>query len=255
MLEVQDVSIQFGGLKAVQNVSLQVKAHELVGLIGPNGAGKTTLFNLMTRIYRPTGGKIQIDGRDISGLRAFDIPNECFAARTFQNIRLFRDLSVIDNVLVSSHKKVNYGLCSVFFRTKKSVDAETKIREEALELLKIFHLDAKADELARNLPYGDQRKLEIVRALATKPKLLFLDEPAAGMNDAETAELLDLVRFIRERFGLAVLVIEHDMKFIMGLCERIYVLDHGQLIASGTPAQIRNDSKVIRAYLGEETQA
>jgi branched-chain amino acid transport system ATP-binding protein len=255
MLDVVDVSIQFGGLKVLQNVGLQVKDNELVGLIGPNGAGKTTLFNLITRIYCPTSGSIRIHGMDISKLQAFDIPNKCHAARTFQNIRLFRDLSVLDNVLVASHLKIEYGLYAVFFRTPHFVENERVVRDEAFELLKIFHLEGKADELAKNLPYGDQRKLEIVRALATKPKLLFLDEPAAGMNDRETAELLDLVRFIRQKYSLGILVIEHDMKFIMGLCERIYVLDHGQMIAMGTPAEIRNDSKVIRAYLGEETES
>ena len=251
-LEVQEVSIHFGGLKAVQNVSLHVDEKELVGLIGPNGAGKTTMFNLMTGIYQPTSGSVFINGMSIAKKAPFQITNECRAARTFQNIRLFKDLSVLDNVLVSSHLKVRYGLMSILFHSEFYRQQEQEIREEAIQLLKIFNLESKADELARNLPYGEQRKLEIARALMTKPKILFLDEPAAGMNDQETAQLLELVRFIRERFSIGILVIEHDMKFIMGLCERIYVLDHGQLIAHGSPEQIKTNPEVIKAYLGEE---
>jgi branched-chain amino acid transport system ATP-binding protein len=251
-LEVQEISIQFGGLKAVQNVSLLVDERELVGLIGPNGAGKTTLFNLMTGIYRPTSGSVFINGVNIASKKPYQITNDCRAARTFQNIRLFKDLSVLDNVLVSSHLKIRYGLMSAFFQTKSYQNQEREIRDEALHLLKIFNLDSKADELAKNLPYGEQRKLEIARALMTKPKILFLDEPAAGMNDEETAKLLDLVRFIRQEFSIGILVIEHDMKFIMGLCERIYVLDHGQLIAQGSPDEVKKNPEVIKAYLGEE---
>ena len=254
MLEVDTVSIQFGGLKAVQNVSLRVAQNEIVGLIGPNGAGKTTLFNLITCIYKPTGGCVRIDGKDLKLCKPCDVTNSGKAARTFQNIRLFKDLSVLDNVLVASHLKISYGLWDEMIRSKKFRREEARVYQEAFDLLKIFKLDAKASELARNLPYGDQRRLEIVRALATGPLLLFLDEPAAGMNNQETAELLDLVRFVRDRFKVGILVIEHDMKFIMGLCERIYVLDHGQLIASGAPAEVRANEKVIRAYLGEETQ-
>jgi branched-chain amino acid transport system ATP-binding protein len=254
MLDVQNVCIEFGGLKAVERVCLKVAQNELVGLIGPNGAGKTTLFNLITSIYKPTGGSISIDGKLTGDLRPFDVTNLCKAARTFQNIRLFKDLSVLDNVLVASHLKINYGLLSVLFRSQKFLDAEAAIKEQAMELLKIFGLDTKSEELAKNLPYGDQRRLEIVRALATQPKILFLDEPAAGMNESETLQLLELIKFVRDRFKVGILVIEHDMKFIMGLCERIYVLDHGQLIGSGTPAEIRQNPKVIRAYLGEDTE-
>jgi len=251
-LEVDKLCISFGGLKAVDQVCLYVNERELVGLIGPNGAGKTTLFNLMTSIYKPTSGRVFVGGRDTEKMRPFQVTNECGAARTFQNIRLFKDLSVLDNVLVSSHRKVDYGLFSILFETRKKREAEQKIKEDALALLKIFSLDKKANEIAKNLPYGEQRKLEIVRALSTKPKLLFLDEPAAGMNDEETAQLMKLVRFIRDEFQIGILVIEHDMKFIMGLCERIYVLDHGQLIAHGNPDEIKANPEVIKAYLGEE---
>lgn len=251
-LEVTKLCISFGGLKAVDDVTLHIDERELVGLIGPNGAGKTTLFNLMTGIYKPTGGLVRVSGRDTAKMPCYQITNECRAARTFQNIRLFKDLSVLDNVLVSSHLKVDYGLLSILFETEKKRKSEEKIKAEALALLKIFALDKKADELAKNLPYGEQRKLEIVRALCTKPKLLFLDEPAAGMNEEETSQLMRLVRFIRDEFQIGILVIEHDMKFIMGLCERIYVLDHGQLIAQGSPDEVKKNPEVIKAYLGEE---
>jgi branched-chain amino acid transport system ATP-binding protein len=254
VLECNKVSIQFGGLKAVNEVTLCVKERELVGLIGPNGAGKTTLFNLMTGIYQPTGGSISYAGECIRGFRPFEITNQCGAARTFQNIRLFKDLTVLENVLVAAHKKVHYGLLSILLDTARYREEERRIREEAMALLKIFGLDIKAEEFAKNLPYGDQRKLEIVRALATKPRILFLDEPAAGMNDNETQQLLKLVRFVRDEFKIGILVIEHDMRFIMGLCERIYVLDHGQLIAEGTPSEIRANPKVIKAYLGEDDE-
>ncbi len=254
MLEVDNISIEFGGLKAVQNVSLRVETNEIVGLIGPNGAGKTTLFNLMTCIYRPTRGRVSLGGQDLKGYRCYQVTNDGKAARTFQNIRLFKDLSVIDNVLVASHLKVTYRMWDELLRTPRFRRNEAEVYESAFELLKIFKLESKVDELAKNLPYGDQRRLEIVRALATGPRILFLDEPAAGMNNQETADLLELIRFVRDRFRVGILVIEHDMKFIMGLCQRIYVLDHGVLISHGRPEEIKADPKVIRAYLGEETQ-
>jgi branched-chain amino acid transport system ATP-binding protein len=253
-LDVSGIGISFGGLKAVQDVSLHVNEKEIVGLIGPNGAGKTTLFNLMTGIYRTQTGTVKICDKDTRRLKPYQITNQCKAARTFQNIRLFKDLSVLDNVLVSSHLQVDYGLLSILFDFPKKQVSEKRIRQEALDLLAIFGLQDKADELAKNLPYGEQRKLEIVRALSTKPKLLFLDEPAAGMNDEETAKLLELVEFVRREFQMGVLVIEHDMKFIMGLCERIYVLDHGQLIAHGSPEEVKKNPEVIKAYLGEEVE-
>lgn len=252
VLDVQNVGIQFGGLKAVQDVSLYVNESELVGLIGPNGAGKTTLFNLITGVYKPSSGKIFINNHSTEGLTPFQITNQCKSARTFQNIRLFKDLSVLDNVLVSSHGLIEYNLFDILLSTKRYHENEREIREKAMNLLKLFHLEAKAEELAKNLPYGEQRKLEIVRALSTRPRILFLDEPAAGMNDEETAKLLQLVRFVRDEFKIGILVIEHDMKFMMGLCERIYVLDHGQLIASGLPEEIKKNPEVIKAYLGEE---
>ncbi len=255
LLDVQNICIQFGGLKAVQDVSLNVNSMELVGLIGPNGAGKTTLFNLITGVYRPTSGKIFIDGKPTSKLSPFEITNQCKSARTFQNIRLFKDLSVLDNVLVASHGQIDYNFLSILLKTPHYRKSEERIRQRAMDLLSIFGLHKKSDELAKNLPYGEQRKLEIVRALATEPKILFLDEPAAGMNDEETAELMHLVRSIRDRFKIGVLVIEHDMKFMMNLCERIYVLDHGQLIAHGKPEEIKVNPEVIKAYLGEEEAA
>lgn len=254
VLDVQKLGISFGGLKAVQDVSLHVNKKEIVGLIGPNGAGKTTLFNLITGVYKPDTGRININNcQNVSSYKSHEITNICRAARTFQNIRLFKDLSVLDNVLVASHRQTNYGLFSILFSTEFFKRREREIRQEAMELLKVFGLDKKVDELAKNLPYGDQRKLEIVRALATHPKILFLDEPAAGMNASETTQLLNLVQFVRDEFEIAILVIEHDMKFIMGVCERIYVLDHGQLIAQGTPFEIQNNPEVIKAYLGEDS--
>ncbi|AEB30324.1 high-affinity branched-chain amino acid transport ATP-binding protein LivG [Carnobacterium sp. 17-4] len=255
LLEVKQLTKNFGGLSAVSMVNMELENNELVGLIGPNGAGKTTLFNLLTGVYEPTEGVIdlEVDGKKTSLIKqkTYTITSMGLG-RTFQNIRLFKDLSVLDNVLIGMHEKNKVGTLASIFRTPAYYHSEEKLREEALELLALFSLETKTEELAKNLPYGEQRRLEIVRALATKPKILFLDEPAAGMNPQETANLTSLIRQIQKDFKITILLIEHDMSLVMDVCERIYVLEYGRMIAHGTPEEIKNNEAVIKAYLGGE---
>ena len=250
VLETRKLGISFGGLKAVNDFNIKIYPGELVGLIGPNGAGKTTVFNLLTGVYVPTEGTVILNGQPLNGKKTYQFV-EAGVARTFQNIRLFRQMTVIDNVKAAFTKDIRYNLFDASFRTKKYWDTERQITEKAMELLEICGLADKANELASSLPYGRQRKLEISRALATDMKLLLLDEPAAGMNPTETAELLSCINTIRERFGVAILLIEHDMSLVMNICERIQVIDYGQTIASGLPAEIASNPRVIAAYLGE----
>ena len=250
VLETRKLGISFGGLKAVNDFNIKIYPGELVGLIGPNGAGKTTVFNLLTGVYVPTEGTVILNGQPLNGKKTYQFV-EAGVARTFQNIRLFRQMTVIDNVKAAFTKDIHYNLFDASLRTKKYWDTEKRITEKAMELLEICGLADKANELASSLPYGRQRKLEIARALDTDMKLLLLDEPAEGMNPTETAELLSCINTIRERFGVAILLIEHDMSLVMNVCERIQVIDYGQTIASGLPAEIASNPRVIAAYLGE----
>lgn len=251
LLKVDNVSMIFGGLRAVSNLTMHINDGELVGLIGPNGAGKTTAFNMITGVYTPSEGSIYFGGKKSSGKKSYQV-TQMGMARTFQNIRLFSELSVIDNVKIAYNMHVTYNLMDAIVRDGKYLSEEEYITQKAFDLLKIFHLEGEANEKAKNLPYGKQRRLEIARALATEPKLLLLDEPAAGMNPQETQELMEMIRWIRQKFDLSILLIEHDMGLVMGVCERIYVLEYGMLIAEGTPDEIKSNRRVIEAYLGEE---
>lgn len=251
VLSVNQLSKAFGGLEAVKNLNIKLEMGELVGLIGPNGAGKTTAFNLLTGVYVPTEGEIILEGKNVTGLKPFQITS-LGIARTFQNIRLFNDLTVLDNLRIAMHWHQTYPMAAALFRLPQYFKHEKEIVTQSEEVLEIFDLLDKKDEFAKNLPYGDQRRLEIARALAARPKVLLLDEPAAGMNPNETKDLMRLIRWLRDHFNLTILLIEHDMSLVMGVCERIYVLDHGEIIAEGTPDMIKKDKKVIAAYLGEE---
>ena len=250
VLDVQELGIDFGGLTAVNDLNLQVFDKEIAGLIGPNGAGKTTVFNLLTKVYKPSRGKIVFDGKDTAGKSVVDI-NKAGIARTFQNIRLFGNLSVLDNVKTGFHNVIPYSPITAILRLPKFFASEREIDEKARDLLKIMELDKYADYTASNLPYGAQRRLEIARALATNPKLLLLDEPAAGMNPQETAELMDMIRFVRDHFDMTILLIEHDMKLVSGICEKLTVLNFGEILAQGKTGDVLSDPRVITAYLGE----
>ncbi len=250
LLEVKNLGIVFGGLHAVEDFNLTLEKGQLYGLIGPNGAGKTTVFNLLTGVYKPTSGTFSLDGKKLLGKSPIEI-NKAGIARTFQNIRLFKNLTVLDNVKLGLHNQVKYSTFHGIFRLPKFFSSEKKMNEKTIELLKVFDLDKEADYLACNLPYGKQRKLEIARALATNPKLLLLDEPAAGMNPNETQELMDTIRFVRDNFDMTILLIEHDMRLVGGICEELTVLNFGQVLTSGKTSEVLQNPEVITAYLGE----
>lgn len=249
-LNAKNVGIKFGGLKAVDNFNLSMKQKEIIGLIGPNGAGKTTTFNILTGVYKPTVGTIHVGGEDIGSLKPNQIV-ERGLARTFQNIRLFGDLTVLENIKIAFNKQMKYSIIEGLLRLPRYWKEEKEIDEKGRELLKIFDMEDLAGITAKNLPYGKQRKLEIARALATDPKILMLDEPAAGMNPQETAELMETIHFIRDKFETGIMLIEHDMNLVMGICERLVVLNYGVILAEGTPNEIKNNEEVIKAYLGE----
>lgn len=251
VLETKNLGINFGGLQALEDVHFSINEGEIIGLIGPNGAGKTTVFNLLTDVYMPTQGVIELDGVSIVGKKTYQITQNGIA-RTFQNIRLFKDVSVIDNVKIAMNSEMKYSVLAGMFRLPSYRKEEKVISKRAHELLKVFGLDDHAYDYAKNLPYGQQRKLEIARALATTPKVLLLDEPAAGMNPTETKELMETIMLIRDKFKIAILLIEHDMNFVMGICEHLVVLDYGRVIAEGSAETVRRDPKVIAAYLGGE---
>lgn len=250
LLEVSNLSIQFGGLRAVDDFNLNIEKGQLYGLIGPNGAGKTTVFNLLTGEYKPTEGLIKLDGNDITGKSTIDI-NRAGIARTFQNIRLFSQLSVLDNVKIGLHNQFKYSTLAGVLRLPSYFKTEKAMDEKALELLSVFGLDKEADTVASNLPYGKQRKLEIARAMATNPKLLLLDEPAAGMNPNETEDLMKNISYIRKNYGMTILLIEHDMKLVSGICEKLTVLNFGRVLAEGETKDVLSDPEVVKAYLGE----
>lgn len=250
LLEVNNLGISFGGLRAVDDFEISIKKGQLYGLIGPNGAGKTTVFNLLTGVYKPSEGIITLDGTNITGLKTIDI-NKAGIARTFQNIRLFKDLTVLDNVKAGLHNHYSYSAVEGIFRMPRYFKMEAAMNERAMELLKVFELDEEAGYLAANLPYGKQRKLEIARALATEPKILLLDEPAAGMNPNETIELMNTIRFVRDNFDMTILLIEHDMKLVSGICEELTVLNFGRILAQGQTSTVLSNPQVITAYLGE----
>lgn len=251
VLETKNLGITFGGLQALQDVHFSIDKGEIIGLIGPNGAGKTTVFNLLTDVYMPSEGVIELDGDNIVGKKTYQITQNGIA-RTFQNIRLFKDATVINNVKIAMNSQMKYSVLAGILRLPSYRREEKEVSKRAHELLKVFNLDGHAHDLAKNLPYGQQRKLEIARALATNPKVLLLDEPAAGMNPTETMELMETIALIRDKFKVAILLIEHDMNFVMGICEHIVVLDYGRIIAEGSAEEVRRNPKVIAAYLGGE---
>ena len=250
LLEVKNLAISFGGLRAVDEFNITIEKGQLYGLIGPNGAGKTTIFNMLTGVYKPTDGTILLDGENITGKSTIEI-NRAGIARTFQNIRLFKDMTVLDNVKVALHNHYKYSVLTGILRLPKYFKTEKLMNEKAMEMLKVFELEDKAELTASGLPYGEQRRLEMARALATEPKLLLLDEPAAGMNPNETAELMDMIRLVRDKFGMTVLLIEHDMSLVSGICEKLTVLNFGQMLCEGKTENVLSDPDVIKAYLGD----